>query len=190
MPKTEEQFEDIRQERKKQIIEAACELFAYEGYHTTSISQIAKKAKISKGLIYNYFESKEHILRQIILNGLDQMLQFFDSNEDRILTADEFASYIGETLLIFKSNEKFWKLYFYIMFKPDVMALLYDDIMQKIQPYITVLNKYYESKKVKNPMAHTMFLLATLDGIALNYLSAPEMFPIDEIKELIIDKFK
>ena len=54
MPKTKEQFEEIRNKSKAAIIEAALELFANNGFHNTSITQIAKKAGVSKGLMYNY----------------------------------------------------------------------------------------------------------------------------------------
>ena len=47
----------------------ALKLFAEKGYHATSISQIAVKAKVSKGLMYNYFSSKEDLLDEIIEEG-------------------------------------------------------------------------------------------------------------------------
>ena len=53
-PRTEQQFEEIRESKKKLILETALELFASEGFHTTPISRIASEAGISKGLLYNY----------------------------------------------------------------------------------------------------------------------------------------
>ena len=66
-PRTEEQFEEIRESKKNLIQEVALELFATRGYHSTSISMIAKEADISKGLLYNYFESKEELLNSMQL---------------------------------------------------------------------------------------------------------------------------
>ncbi|HET6559885.1 MAG TPA: TetR/AcrR family transcriptional regulator, partial [Prolixibacteraceae bacterium] len=66
MPRTTVQFEAIREEKRKLILETALELFAENGYHGTSISHITKKAGISKGLLYNYFVSKEDVLKNII----------------------------------------------------------------------------------------------------------------------------
>ena len=45
-------------DRKKAILDAPLQVFADEGYHNASISKIAKAAGVSKGLMYNYFESK------------------------------------------------------------------------------------------------------------------------------------
>ena len=58
-PRTPQQFEEIREEKMTLIMDIALEHFANEGYHTTTINHIARHAGISKGLMYNYFESKE-----------------------------------------------------------------------------------------------------------------------------------
>jgi AcrR family transcriptional regulator len=41
-PRTEQQFEKIREARKREIMDTALELFASEGYDVTSISKIAR----------------------------------------------------------------------------------------------------------------------------------------------------
>ncbi len=47
---------------KKQILNCAIDLISDNGYKKTSMSKIAKKAKIGEATIYNYFPTKEHIL--------------------------------------------------------------------------------------------------------------------------------
>ena len=71
MPRTEEQYESIRENRKTEIVNASLKLFAHNGYHSTTISMIAKEANISKGLVYNYFKSKEEVLKTILFEGID-----------------------------------------------------------------------------------------------------------------------
>lgn len=56
-----------RRERKKEetrlnIIDCSIELFRAKGFHETSMEEIAEKADVSKGTLYNYFENKESIL--------------------------------------------------------------------------------------------------------------------------------
>ena len=51
--KQKERFEEMRQRSEEKILAVALELFATKGYKNTSISDIAKKANISKGLMYN-----------------------------------------------------------------------------------------------------------------------------------------
>ena len=61
----QEQAKDNRQ----RIVDAAWDLFWLRGYHAASIGDIARLAKVPKGSIYNYFDSKEsllvHVLRRI-----------------------------------------------------------------------------------------------------------------------------
>jgi AcrR family transcriptional regulator len=57
-----EKQQKIHTKRKKQILDAAIHLFDTKGFADTKISDIAERAKISKGLVYRYFESKEAIL--------------------------------------------------------------------------------------------------------------------------------
>ena len=50
------------------IEDAAFELFMEQGYHATSMRQIADRAEIALGGIYNHFSSKEDIFAAIILD--------------------------------------------------------------------------------------------------------------------------
>lgn len=49
-------------DKQKTLIELGVELMATQGYHRTSIQQIADKAGISKGAFYLYFDSKESFI--------------------------------------------------------------------------------------------------------------------------------
>jgi len=51
------------------IVEAAQQLFITQGYHGTSMRQIARKAKIALGGIYNHFSGKEDIFRDVFLDN-------------------------------------------------------------------------------------------------------------------------
>jgi AcrR family transcriptional regulator len=48
--------------RRRQIVDAAVELFMQKGFHKTTTRQIAKAAGVSIGLLYEYISTKEDIL--------------------------------------------------------------------------------------------------------------------------------
>ena len=58
-------LEEKRGETKALLVETALRLFFRKGYDATAIRDIAKEAGVSLGLLYNYFESKEALLREI-----------------------------------------------------------------------------------------------------------------------------
>lgn len=53
-------------QRREQILNAASKVFAEKGYQRATTFDIAAEAEISEGLIYSYFESKDHILLAIL----------------------------------------------------------------------------------------------------------------------------
>ena len=83
-PRTPKQFEQMREEKKTLIMDVALEHFAKEGYHNTTITHIAKHAGISKGLMYNYFESKEELLTEIINRSMEGVAKYIDPDKDGI----------------------------------------------------------------------------------------------------------
>jgi AcrR family transcriptional regulator len=52
-------FDKIPKEKRDRILSVAIKEFADNGFENTSIQQIAKKAGISVGSVYKYFENKE-----------------------------------------------------------------------------------------------------------------------------------
>jgi len=63
------------------IVEAAYSLFIEQGYHATSMRQIAQRAGVALGGIYNHFSSKEQIFDQVLLekHPYRQVLQILQS---------------------------------------------------------------------------------------------------------------
>lgn len=49
------------EERKKEIIETALQLFSEKGYDDTTIQDIAERMNVAQGLCYRYFKSKQEI---------------------------------------------------------------------------------------------------------------------------------
>lgn len=52
--------------RKKDIVKKAYELFITKGYENTSVDDIIAKAKIAKGTFYYHFDSKEQMLEEVV----------------------------------------------------------------------------------------------------------------------------
>ncbi len=60
-------------ERRKKIVEAAAECFIEQGFHQTSIRDIAKRANASLGNLYNHFESKTDLIAEIATLEADDL---------------------------------------------------------------------------------------------------------------------
>ncbi len=53
-------------ERRKQILDAALELFLEKGYNSTTIRDICRKSGINQGSLYDYVRNKDDILKMLI----------------------------------------------------------------------------------------------------------------------------
>jgi AcrR family transcriptional regulator len=49
-------------ETRARILHAALDLFARQGFFSTTVEQITEAADVGKGTFFNYFPSKEHVL--------------------------------------------------------------------------------------------------------------------------------
>jgi AcrR family transcriptional regulator len=54
-------------------MEAAARTFAADGYHNTSVARIVDGLGVGKGVFYWYFESKDELLREILIDSLRSM---------------------------------------------------------------------------------------------------------------------
>lgn len=97
-----ETAERIASERKEQILNAAITLFDEQGYGNTTISEIAKKAGISKGLVYNYYASKLDILKatskivaecELVLKSQSTVYEALFTNASRLIYDADTTDY-------------------------------------------------------------------------------------------------
>jgi AcrR family transcriptional regulator len=61
-------FHVMAREKYEQILAAALELFVERGFHGTAVPQVAKRANVAAGTIYNYFDSKEALGNALFRN--------------------------------------------------------------------------------------------------------------------------
>lgn len=70
------------QRRREQIVAAAVELFSTQGFYRTTIQQVARKAGVSTGLIYQYAETKEDVLLLSLVSVMERYRRELDSSDD------------------------------------------------------------------------------------------------------------
>ena len=75
MTRTREAFQQIRDESKKHILDKAAEVFASKGLACTKISDLAKAAGISQGLLYRYFKSKDDVFSELLERAVQGAVQ-------------------------------------------------------------------------------------------------------------------
>ncbi len=87
------------EERKKEILDVAEELFTAKGYDNTSTTEILERVGIARGTLYYHFKSKEEILDALI----DRIIQGMVSNI-RLALSDKTT--VSQKLISFISSMK------------------------------------------------------------------------------------
>jgi AcrR family transcriptional regulator len=99
--------------RKETIETAARELFIKQGFHATSMRDIARGAKVSLGNLYNYYPTKEAIFESIInqyLTVVDEKLRVIFTGIDEPLEPESLRK-LGEMVgRLVDEHAEFWLL--------------------------------------------------------------------------------
>ncbi|MBS9524645.1 TetR/AcrR family transcriptional regulator [Litoribacter alkaliphilus] len=66
-----------RKQKEKDILSAAIKLFTAKGYHATKMDDVAKQAKMSKGLIYFYYKNKEDLYMAVTKKAYEELTDVF-----------------------------------------------------------------------------------------------------------------
>ena len=186
-PRTEEQFQQIRKEKRGLIMSTALELFAKNGFNATSISMIAKEAGISKGLMYNYFKSKDELLYSIIMNGMETFMHFLVVKDENNIRKEEIIGFIDGNLESLKVNTDYYRLYFSLAFQADIFDKVQPVFLPAFETIIKLFTNYFAGQGHKDAYAKARFILALFDGVGIHYIADKEHFPLDRVRNMIIE---
>jgi AcrR family transcriptional regulator len=88
---SEPRFKRRKEDRPAEITEAAMTAFAENGYSSTSVEEVARRAGVSKGLLYLYFKTKEDLFKAVIRSFVSPRLDTLIRNiEDSELSSEAF----------------------------------------------------------------------------------------------------
>lgn len=102
-----------RQRHRREVLEAARELFARDGYERTTMARIAERAEFAVGTLYKFFEDKAALYRALILDTVDQFADALCEALDAPGSEPErIARYIDTKARLFVQHIPTARLYF------------------------------------------------------------------------------
>ena len=181
MPRTKEQNEAIRAEKRQLIMDTALKLFAEKGYSSTSINDIAQQANISKGLMYNYFDSKEDVLQSIWDKLTEEFAQMIDPNQTGEVTQAEAENFIDQTFEMLKNQREKMKLYFQTSFQPSVLDFIKHKFdAKRAAERQGVIIKYFADKLPITETENAYFtILVFVKGLSMVVTYTETMFDVE-----------
>ena len=179
------------QNTRSKITATALELFANQGYHKTSINQIAKTVGVSKSLIYNYFDSKDHLLAHIIDDFTEKSMKMLpEGSIEKLETPDDLLDYLHVLMADVKSQPAYYRLLIMLTLQGTVKELIMADILEKQKTLIPQLQGFFEKFHPDNSKTITYLFGAFMDGIILHYLYMEGNYPIDDVFDFFTTRLK
>lgn len=189
MPRTETQWERIRDESRSRIVEGALRLFARRGYAATSVRMIAEETGVSQGLLYNYYEGKAGLLRAIFERGMADVNASFEQSAGAATLEARIEGLVRAAFEIVRENLDFWRLTYQLRMQPDVVEGLGEKVVEWSEAIRLQLEALTRGAESAVPEADARLLFAAIDGAAQHYALDPEGYPLDEVAGALIRRF-
>jgi AcrR family transcriptional regulator len=188
-PRSKEDFEALRAKSRGAILMAALRLFSQKGYKTTTTDAIARKAGISKGLIYNYFPSKEKILEALIDEFIERVIPALPSPSGWKPPSRYLESLIRGWFSEIRNNPDLIKLGVQFHADDSLRKLIKGKEAEIEAKYLAGFLDVFRRLGSDDPEVETLIFGAILDGVGLNYAAAPDTFPLDRVERHLLHHY-
>lgn len=193
-PRNKEQNQQIRDERREEILRAALKVFACKGLAAAKISDIAHAAGLSHGLVYHYFRSKDEIFTELVRKAFESSLGIFAYAAQGEGDPLERLRSMTETILsgAFEGESPYYFLMIIQAYTSDSVPREVKDLAKEMelqyQEYLTPL--VVEGQKLGriaagDPQAMVIAYLSVIQGLAVLKMQGGEEIPIPDADILL-----
>lgn len=130
-------------ENREEILQAALSVFTEKGFHAASMKEIAEKADFATGTLYSFFESKEELYKDLLLDQCVRIGRIFDGALRE--GADEYDTlfrFIHTKMRVYREYRHILELYNFGLRGGDIVLHqathdadvrgLYDKLLQRL----------------------------------------------------------
>jgi len=184
-------------EKRQTIIQAAIEVFGKKSFRDSNISEIARRAEVAEGTIYQYFRNKEDLFFSIPMektrefcNGLDLHLQGIAGPINKI------RKFIWYYLYFFETNPEYGRILMLEMrvSKSFVKTKTYSFLRDSTSEILEIIREGQKEgvlRRDANPYIIRHLALGTLEHVVTRWLLKGEKYDLldsyHDISKLVID---
>ncbi|MFQ5851282.1 MAG: TetR/AcrR family transcriptional regulator [Candidatus Binatia bacterium] len=180
--------------KRREIIQAAMQVFAREGYHRARMETVAGEAGIGKGTVYEYFRSKTDLFLALHEHMLSELKGFYMKELAGIRAP---ALMLERFIAVAFQSFRLWEPFFLVFFdfwaeggRGEQQALLQTRLREaytasrgEVAAIITAGVKD-GSLHCDNPLLAAASILASLDGLVLQWLCDRDAIDLDAMREI------
>jgi AcrR family transcriptional regulator len=181
---------EIPPKRRRQILNAATELFSQGGYHGVTVDAIAQRAGISKGNLYWYFKSKQEILQLLFDDvGIRLFWPFVEIMESDRPPRDRLLAFAERSLDSAEKNPEALQLMWQIATQPELRELLSSEFSLWMTPFIDYLKPLFAELGEANPESTAMLYALTLDSLMFLAVIGQDLYDREKLLAALREKF-
>ncbi|HVN91684.1 MAG TPA: TetR/AcrR family transcriptional regulator [Candidatus Binataceae bacterium] len=174
LPSTESRSADSRDE----ILKAATHMFATRGFHETSMSEVAKTAKVSKALIFWHFKTKDELFFAVLGKLLEPYVIDFAEEAGALDEKAQILKLVEGYLLFVRDNASSIRFFVaQLLHEEKTSEGLTGQIMALYEGYRGLLTDLIKRTQEKGLCAQQFrpemvsgFLLSMLNGMLVGFL--------------------
>lgn len=182
-----------RHSRRNQILDAAQRCFKKQGFHKTTLRDIAQEFGMSAGHIYNYFSNKEAIIEALVELRTQEFLDMIDTDKFADLPPEErMDKELGQVVDAYLNLDN-TSLSIAIMNEALINPKVYEIV---VAAESKVRNHIVEAQAPRDeggaPLrteSRCMTIRAMLEGLRLAHIFTPEM-DVPLVREMAIKRIK
>lgn len=166
--------EEQKEQRRNDILAAGLALFVKKGYAATKITDIAKEAHMSTGLLFHYFESKEKLyeaLLEIGISGPRSMMQIGEKDPEKFF--EKAVQLILESLTSHPLSANLFILmvqaYFFEPQTERVQELMEQTLAVEESVPLVQLGQSMGEFKQGDPLALSLTFWCAVQGVAMSF---------------------
>jgi TetR/AcrR family fatty acid metabolism transcriptional regulator len=178
-----------------QILEAAVRIFARQGFHQSTIAQIAKEAGVADGTIYLYFKNKDDILVQFFSHRAKQVFESFREEVDRGQTSlDKLRNLINRHLTEFQRDRNGAVVYQVETHQSSRLAE--EQIKEMSQMYRDLISEIVEQGQQEGQIRKDLyvglvkrFIIGAVDEVINTWLHSNGEYDLVSMTEPLVELF-
>jgi AcrR family transcriptional regulator len=189
MARSEQLNQRMREASRARILKAALKLFAAHGYAGTSIRMIARSARMSVGLLYNYYPTKADLLGAIFEQSMRDVEASFASADAARTPTERIERLVRSAFETVDTNRDFWRLSYGVRMQPAVVADLGKRLHAWTKTIQSTLVRFVRAAGSRRPEVDAALLFALIDGVSQHYVLDPRAYPLSEVADRIVALF-
>ncbi|WP_236790395.1 TetR/AcrR family transcriptional regulator [Amycolatopsis sp. GM8] len=182
MPRSPSANEEMRALARQKILGAALQVFAEKGYHGATITEITKRAGVSRGLASYYFPNKHLLVEELLDTYLDGVAAIIDvpgGPDERL------AGIIDGVLTAMMSDLPVQGVILSLVVQPSTHPIFAEVEARKDERLSLLedsLRELFEQRGAEDPAVEEIMLRSVLEGVIFKAAVYGPQYPVEQIR--------